>query len=73
MAVLGPKSSACLTILSIWAIIMLSIMGGLLRIHSVAFAEDFEAEDIDEVYHKYDNAVSYCNRLSCILNYRLSI
>ena len=37
---------------------MLAIMGGLLRIHSVAFAEDFEAETLAEMEEKYDNAVS---------------
>lgn len=33
-------------------------MGGLLKIHSVAFAEDFEAESLHEVEHMYDMAVS---------------
>jgi len=45
---------------------MLAIMGGLLRIKSVAFAEDFAATgddalktvDLHEVYAKYDEAVS---------------
>lgn len=36
---------------------MLAIMGGLLHIKSVAFAEDFEAESLTELYEKYDEAV----------------
>jgi len=46
------------TLLSVWGIIMLGIMGGLLKMQSVAFAEDFEAHTIQEVYTMYENAVS---------------
>ncbi|KAL3194935.1 hypothetical protein MRX96_045844 [Rhipicephalus microplus] len=36
----GPKFSMCCSILSVWGIIMLVIMGIFLFTHSVAFAED---------------------------------
>ena len=58
MAIIGIKMSVFASLLSVWGIIMLAIMGGLLRIHSVAFAEDFEAETLAEMEEKYDNAVS---------------
>lgn len=63
MAILGIKSSVVLSLISIWGIIQLAIMGGLLRIHSVAFAEDFESHNIEEVETMYEKAVSincYC-------------
>lgn len=58
MALLGIKMSVCCTLLSAWAIIMLAIMGGLLAIKSVAFAEDFESDSLEEMEKKYDAAVS---------------
>lgn len=58
MAILGIKSSVALSLISVWGIIQLAIMGGLLRIHSVAFAEDFEAHSLDEMEKMYDDAVS---------------
>jgi len=58
MALIGIKMSVFCTLLSVWGIIMLGIMGGLLKMRSVAFAEDFESHNIDEVYTMYENAVS---------------
>ena len=57
MALLGIKMSVFCSLLSVWGILMLAIMGGLLSIRSVAFAEDFEAETLDEIFEKYDKAV----------------
>lgn len=58
MAVLGIKMSVFCSLLSVWGILMLAVMGGLLSIKSVAFAEDFEAETLEEIYEKYEKAVS---------------
>lgn len=58
MALIGIKCSVVLSLISIWGIIQLAVMGGLLKIHSVAFAEDFEAESLEEVEESYDTAVS---------------
>ena len=58
MALLGIKMSVFCSLLSVWGILMLAAMGGLLMIKSVAFAEDFEAETLEEMYEKYDKAVS---------------
>ncbi|CAG2102133.1 unnamed protein product [Medioppia subpectinata] len=63
----GPKLSICCSLLSIWGIIMLVIMGGLLKMKSIAFAEDLLEEytsaplkDMDEFLkaadEKYENA-----------------
>jgi hypothetical protein len=60
MALLGIKMSVFCSLLSVWGIIMLAAMGGLLMIKSVAFAEDFEAETLEEMYEKYDKAVCPC-------------
>ncbi|KAI1301516.1 Ribonuclease kappa-B [Halotydeus destructor] len=65
MAFLGPKLSLFFSILSVWGVIMLSIMGGLLSIKSVAFAEDFqqsdpEPENLTELYKMYDDAAMNC-------------
>jgi hypothetical protein len=58
MAIIGIKMSVFASLISVWGIIMLAIMGGLLRIHSVAFAEDFESETLEDMENKYDDAVS---------------
>jgi hypothetical protein len=58
MAIIGIKLSVFFSLLSIWGIVMLAIMGGLLKIRSVAFAEDFESASLEEMYEKYENAVS---------------
>ncbi|RWS17402.1 hypothetical protein B4U79_15758 [Dinothrombium tinctorium] len=43
----GPRSSLCCLIISVWGIIMLSILGGLLYIDSIAFIEDLGIEDTE--------------------------
>ncbi|GIY14214.1 ribonuclease kappa-B [Caerostris extrusa] len=40
----GPKLSICCSILSVWGIIMLVILGILLGVNSAAFAEDLDLE-----------------------------
>lgn len=45
----GPKLSICCSILSVWGIIMLVLMGIFLGVHSVAFAEDLPLEDLLEL------------------------
>ncbi|XP_054158330.1 ribonuclease kappa-B-like [Oppia nitens] len=60
----GPKLSVCCAVLSVWGIVMLAILGGLLKIRSIAFAEDILADiksvDLDDfgrqATDKYDNA-----------------
>ena len=47
---------------------MLAIMGGLLAIKSVAFAEDFESESLEEMERKYDAAVSMTISISLSSN-----
>lgn len=41
----GPKLSICCSILSVWGIIMLFLLGIFLWSHSVAFAEDLPLEE----------------------------
>lgn len=66
----GPKCSLCCTILSAWAVIMLPIMGLLLHIHSITFAEDLLHEEgidnktMEEIVElaetKYEAAATTC-------------
>lgn len=42
----GPKLSICCSILSVWGIIMLVLLGIFLGVNSVAFAEDLPLEDL---------------------------
>jgi len=63
----GPKCSICCTLLSIWGIIMLPILGGLLTVKSVAFKEDFHVGpseylglDPNETNH---DEMAYINKL----------
>ena len=67
MALLGIKMSVFCSLLSVWGIIMLAAMGGLLMIKSVAFAEDFEAETLEEMYEKYEKRYVHGHFLSPIL------
>ena len=48
----GPKLSIFCTLISIWGVIMLPILGLLLNIHSTAFAEDFEIEGEEKAHFK---------------------
>ncbi|CAH8458001.1 unnamed protein product [Schistosoma bovis] len=40
MALVGPKCSVVLLLLSVWGILMLLLMGVFARVNSVAFSED---------------------------------
>ncbi|KAK3103426.1 hypothetical protein FSP39_019119 [Pinctada imbricata] len=62
--VCGPKLSVCCTILSVWGIVMLALMGVFYQIHSVALFEDiplnhtkweednFPLEDVHKAYEQ---------------------
>lgn len=66
----GVKRSIFCTLVSVWAIIMLAVMGGLLTYKSLAFVEDIPVEEFDqhlgidafysEQDHKYDMAANNC-------------
>lgn len=66
----GVKRSIFCTLVSVWGVIMLGIMGGLLSYKSIAFIEDVPVEEFDqhqgidaffkEQYHKYDLAAHNC-------------
>ncbi|XP_015781329.1 ribonuclease kappa-B [Tetranychus urticae] len=77
MIVCGKRLSICCSFLSIWAIIMLTLMGILLYSHALAFAEDLEIEPrsskitdrkilISEAYSKYENAAHNCWIAVCL-------
>ncbi|XP_074604431.1 ribonuclease kappa-B-like [Brevipalpus obovatus] len=48
MPLCGPKLSICCTLLSVWGIIMLSILGLLLKYQSIAFIEDLGIKETRE-------------------------
>lgn len=66
----GVKRSIFCTLVSVWGIIMLAAMGGLLSIKSLAFVEDIAVEEFDqrqginafysEQDHKFDMAANNC-------------
>lgn len=66
----GVKRSIFCTLVSVWGIIMLSIMGGLLSYKSLAFVEDIAVEEFEqrngmeafytEQDHKFDVAANNC-------------
>lgn len=64
----GPKCSICCSLISLWGIIMLPIMGVLLKQKSLTFAEDLvediETKNFDDFIKesdlKYDNAAMTC-------------
>ncbi|RWS13767.1 salivary secreted ribonuclease-like protein [Dinothrombium tinctorium] len=75
MIVCGKKLSICCSIISVWAILMLTLMGVLLYSHSVAFVDDLNLEDIQfetrdnfftEAYTRYENAAHNCWIAVCI-------
>ena len=47
----GPKLSAGCTLLSIWGVIQLGLMGLLFRIKSVALVEDVKLNTTEKSYH----------------------
>lgn len=53
--VCGVKRSIYCTLLSVWAIVMFAVMGGLLTIRSLAFIEDLEVEEFDSNHQTLDN------------------
>lgn len=69
MACCGPKLSTCCTLLSLWGVIMLLILGFLLKMQSIAFVEDLGIKEsgevnkttlLAEIKEKYDISVSDC-------------
>ena len=48
MPVCGPKLSLCCTILSVWGIFQLTLMGIFFHINSVALIEDIHLEEVSE-------------------------
>ncbi|RWS24355.1 ribonuclease kappa-B-like protein, partial [Leptotrombidium deliense] len=56
MPICGPKCSICCSLISIWGVIMLSILGGLLYIKSLAFVDDMEGglEKENDTLHALD-------------------
>ncbi|XP_064476759.1 ribonuclease kappa-B-like [Ornithodoros turicata] len=69
----GPKLSICCSVLSVWGIVMLVIMGVFLFTHSVAFAEDLNIEAkgdrgefITEVNRQYTQAAYNCWIAACL-------
>ena len=66
----GVKRSIFCTLVSVWGIIMLAAMGGLLSYKSLAFVEDIPVEEFDqhlgidafyrEQDQKFDSAASNC-------------
>lgn len=66
----GVKRSIFCTLISVWGVIMLGIMGGLLSYKSIAFVEDIPVEEFDqhrgllsffeEQNHKFDMAAKNC-------------
>jgi len=82
MIVCGKKLSLCLSFLSAWAIIMLTVMGVLLYAHSIAFAEDLELNDfrpentgefVKEAYQRYESAAHNCWIAVCLYIATLAI
>ncbi|XP_052678833.1 ribonuclease kappa-like [Crassostrea angulata] len=65
----GPKLSICCSILSIWGIVMLGLLGVFYKIHSVALFEDIplSAEEwakgnysMTEIHEKFDQTAYNC-------------
>ncbi|XP_791712.1 ribonuclease kappa [Strongylocentrotus purpuratus] len=57
----GPKCSTCCSLLSIWGVVMLLLMGVFFRINALAFIEDvnlkedFDQDDLDAAYTSVSN------------------
>ncbi|XP_072044987.1 ribonuclease kappa-like [Amphiura filiformis] len=45
----GPKCSACCSLLSIWGVIMLLLMGIFFRVNAIAFIEDVNLGDVKDL------------------------
>lgn len=61
MPVCGPKLSICCSVLSVWAMIMLPIMGLLLKHRSITFIEDFEIDFKKDNITNYEEAMIHIN------------
>lgn len=55
MKICGPKLSLCCSILSIWGLFQLSLIGVFFYFHSVAFQEDLPLKDFPE----YENLTAF--------------
>ena len=66
MKLLGPKCSVCCNLISIWAMIMLLLMGGFFSLRSPALYADIkklndsQISQPDVVYAAYDDAARNC-------------
>ncbi|OWF51915.1 Ribonuclease kappa [Mizuhopecten yessoensis] len=65
----GPKLSVCCTVVSIWGIIMLALLGVFFQIHSPALFEDIPVDEIEwkrlnysmeYVHEKYEQTALNC-------------
>ncbi|XP_048728975.1 ribonuclease kappa-A-like [Ostrea edulis] len=65
----GPKLSICCSLLSMWGIVMLGLLGVFYKIHSVALFEDIpltaekwkkENYTMSIIYEKYDQTAYNC-------------
>ncbi|CAN7941919.1 ribonuclease kappa-B [Ixodes scapularis] len=80
MRICGPKLSVCCSILSVWGIIMLVILGIFLFTHSVAFAEDLAIDEklpkiefLTEINRKYTQAAYNCWIAACLYVVTLAV
>ncbi len=75
MIVCNKRIAICCSILSVWAILMLTLMGILLYSHALAFAEDLDLRDIKadnikefiaESFQRYASAAHSCWIAACL-------
>lgn len=73
--VIGKRLALGMAALSVWAIVMLTLMGILMYAHALAFADDLELEDypaenakefISEAYLRYESAAHNCWIAVCL-------
>ncbi|XP_072163099.1 ribonuclease kappa-like [Diadema setosum] len=63
--VCGPKCSTCCSLLSIWGVVMLVLMGVFFRINALAFVEDISLPDVaeltkEDLEHSYTQVSNNC-------------
>ncbi|RWS28668.1 salivary secreted ribonuclease-like protein [Leptotrombidium deliense] len=72
MIICGKKLSICCSVISVWAILMLTLMGVLMYSHSLAFAEDLNLKSLHRedflvaAYNRYESAAHNCWIAVCI-------
>ena len=75
MIICSKRTAICCSVLSVWAIVQLTLMGILLYSHALAFAEDLDlkeikAESIKEFipdsFQKYESAAHNCWIGACL-------